>query len=408
MSDCAALIAEAGSGVAPTLQAVDCMTASAGAGSFGHLLGSQGALAPVLTAALTIYVAAYGFALITGRVRLGLGGLSGRMLTLGAVLAFATSWVVYGPLVYSLATRGPDEVAGVLLGSHGSATTVFAQRIDTVFSAVGEATHQAAEEEAERNAQAAAAAQQQTPVAVPVAVAQPRVTNNQTAGFSPATIAQSGAIILLLSTVGVLVTARIVLAALLLIGPLFVVMALFGPARGLFGGWLRTLALAAFAPMLVVLGGAFTLELAVPTVARLLGPDGIDQSAATGFFLIATVHAALMAMALRAASSMVAGWKPWGRNTSDSFGQGGRDGYAAMVIAPPTGAISRTMTTLAGRGASGQTIGIDRTSSTSVTATRDIRNAGSIPSSNAPAQTPRRAFGIGSRFRPATTRAVMK
>jgi len=405
MSDCAALVAEAGNGVAPTLQAVDCMTASAGAGTFGHLLGSQGALAPVLTAALTLYVAGYGFALITGRVRLGLGGLSGRMLALGAVLAFATSWVVYGPLVYTLATQGPDEVAGVILGSHGSATTTFAQRIDTVFAAVGDATHQAAEEEAERNAQAAAA-QQQAPVAVPVV--QPRVNNaNQTAGFSPATIAQTGAIVLLLSTVGVLVTARIVLAALLLIGPLFVVLALFGPARGLFGGWLRTLVLAAFAPMLVVLGGAFTLELAVPTVARLLGPDGIEQGAATGFFLIATVHAALMAMALRAASSMVAGWKPWGRNAPATTGQSGRDGYAAMVIAAPAGAGARTMTTLGGRSLPGQTAGIDRTS-TSLSTTRDIRTASTAPSRDTPGQTPRRASGIGSRFRPATTRAVMK
>lgn len=405
MSDCAALVAEAGNGVAPTLQAVDCMTASAGAGTFGHLLGSQGALAPVLTAALTIYVAGYGFALITGRVRLGLGGLSGRMLALGAVLAFATSWVVYGPLVYALATHGPDEVAGVILGSQGSATTTFAQRIDTVFAAVGDATHQAAEEEAERNAQAAAA-QQQAPNAVPVV--QPRVASaNQTAGFSPATIAQTGAIVLLLSTVGVLVTARIVLAALLLIGPLFVVMALFGPARGLFGGWLRTLALAAFAPMLVVLGGAFTLELAVPTVARLLGPDGIEQGAATGFFLIATVHAALMAMALRAASSMVAGWKPWGRSELATTGQAGRAGYAAMVIAAPAGAGARTMTTYGGRSLPGQTAGIDRTS-TSLSTMRDIRTASATPSRDTPGQTPRRAAGIGSRFRPATTRAVMK
>jgi type IV secretion system protein VirB6 len=409
MSDCAALIAQAGSGVAPTLQAVDCMTASAGPGSFGHLLGAQGALAPVLTAALTIYVAAYGLALITGRVRLGLGGLSGRMLAIGAVLAFATSWLFYGALVYSLATRAPDELAGAILGTHGSATTTFARRIDTVFAAVGDATHQAAEEEAARNAEAAAL-QAQTPGAAPVAAPQTRAGNSQTAGFSPASVAQAGAIVLLLSTVGVLVTARIVLAALLLIGPLFVVMALFGPARGLFGGWCRTLMLAAFAPLLVVIGGAFTLELAVPTVARLLAPDGIDQDAATGFFLIATVHAALMAMALRAASSMVAGWRPWDGGPPDGFAGERRGDHASMVIAAPATALPRTIVPVPGTRAQPLPAGIDRSaiSSTAVFTTRDIRSGNTIAPGDGSGAAPRRSAGIGSRFRPATTRAVIK
>jgi type IV secretion system protein VirB6 len=409
MSDCAALIAQAGSGVAPTLQAVDCMTASAGPGSFGHLLGAQGALAPVLTAALTIYVAAYGLALITGRVRLGLGGLSGRMLAIGAVLAFATSWLFYGALVYSLATRAPDELAGAILGTHGSATTTFARRIDTVFAAVGDATHQAAEEEAARNAEAAAL-QAQTPGAAPVAAPQTRAGNSQTAGFSPASVAQAGAIVLLLSTVGVLVTARIVLAALLLIGPLFVVMALFGPARGLFGGWCRTLMLAAFAPLLVVIGGAFTLELAVPTVARLLAPDGIDQDAATGFFLIATVHAALMAMALRAASSMVAGWRPWDGGPPDGFAGERRGDHASMVIAAPATALPRTIVPVPGTRAQPLPAGIDRSaiSSTAVFTTRDIRSGNAIAPGDGSGAAPRRSAGIGSRFRPATTRAVIK
>lgn len=408
MSDCAATLAEAGNGVASTLRAVDCMTASAGAGSFAHLLGPQGALAPALTAALTIYVALYGLALITGRARLALGGLSGRMLAIGAVLAFATSWLVYGPLVYGLATRGPDAIAGAILGGQGSATTTFARRIDTVFSAVGEATHEAAEQDAARTAQAAATQQPGSPGAAPVA--QTRASNSQTAGFAPATVAQAGAIVLLLSTVGVLVTARIVLAALLLVGPLFVVMALFGPARGLFGGWLRTVALAAFAPLLVVLGGAFSLELAVPTVGRLLGPDGIDQSAATGFFLVAVVHAALMTMALRAASSMVAGWQPWTPDPLPTLAAGQRADPATMVIAAPATARPRTPAMLNGERGKDGSIGTDRTRTSATFATRDMRGAapGFTASAASPGQTPRRAAGIGSRFRPAQTRPVMK
>ncbi len=408
MTDCAALVAQAGDGVAPTLRAVDCMTASAGAGSFGHLFGPQGILAPALTVALTLYVAAYGLALLTGRARLALGGLSGRMLMFGLVLAFSTSWAVYGPLVTTLATRAPDDVASAVLGTRGSATAIFAEHIDTVFAAVNEATRQAAEEEAARAAQTAAA--QQTPQAVGTATAAaPHVSTNKTAGFPPSSVASGGAMILLLSTVGVLVTSRIVLAALLLTGPIFITMALFAAARGLFAGWCRTVALAAFAPLLVVLGGAFTLELAVPAVGRLLGPDGIDSTAATGFFLIATVHAALMVMALRAVASLVAGWKPWETSALVTHASGGRADSASLMIAMPPATLARSSATaIAARSAETLSAMPRSASVATVLTTREGRSAAIPAATTERANGPRRATGIGSRFRPAAVRPILR
>jgi type IV secretion system protein VirB6 len=396
MSACADLIANAGSGVAPTLDAVDCMSASASAGTFGHVLGPHGVLTPALVAALTIYVALYGLALLTGRARLSVAGASGRMLALGLVLAFATSWAFYGPLVWLVATRTPDAVAGAVLGGQGSASATFARRIDTIYAAVTEAAHQAAEEEAARNAENAQA--QQQPGGEAPARKTDTAANSATAGFAPATVATGGAIVLLLATVGVLVTARIVLAALLLVGPVFVVMALFPATRGLFAGWLRALVMAMAAPLLVVLGGAFTLELAVPTVARLLGPDGIDTAAASGFFLIATIHAALMAMALRAAQALVLPWAPWSQRTRDTVTATHRD-HAMMVIAQPA-AVARLSTRQALRveGAAGAP-GFS-SHATTVLATRGASAMLPGAAPQAP-NDPRRAAGIGSRFRPA-------
>ena len=63
-----------------------------------------------MVAALTIYVALFGLMLLSGRARLGFG-IGRRMLALGFVLAFATSWAVYGPLVWQLAARAPDAAA---------------------------------------------------------------------------------------------------------------------------------------------------------------------------------------------------------------------------------------------------------------------------------------------------------
>jgi type IV secretion system protein VirB6 len=60
------------------------------------------------------------------------------MMTLGLVLTFATSWVAYQGVVWNLAIGAPDQIAGVLMGTKGSATQIFADRIDLIFAAVAE------------------------------------------------------------------------------------------------------------------------------------------------------------------------------------------------------------------------------------------------------------------------------
>lgn len=397
MSTCASLIGDAASGVAPTLRAVDCMAEAAAAGGFGHLLGPQGVLAPALGAALTIWVALYGFALLSGRVQLGISGIAGRMLGLGLVLAFATSWAVYGPVVWQLATRGPDQIAGAVLGTPAGAGDRFAARVDAVFSAVNDATRAAAEAQAARAAEAQAA---QAPGAVTAVPARPAPPAPTSAGFAPSEVASLGAIVLLLATLGVLVGARIVLAALLLAGPVFVVTALFAPARALFFGWLRMTALAAFVPMLVTLGGAFTLELAVPVVQRLSTPDGIDAEAASGLFMIAVVHASLMLLGLRVGGGLAAGWSPATRTGVARTGTETRlDPQALTIGAPPVrlapampGARAEAQAQAFGAGATVRTIN-------ALSATGQMRAPAAAAGPAAAA--PSRAQGLGSRFRPA-------
>ena len=89
------------------------------------------------------------------------------------------------------------------------------------------------------------------------------------------------ALLLMLGTVGVLLTARIALAVLLALGPIFVVLALFPGTRGLTAGWLRGLVLTAITPLFVVLGGGLMIELIVPVVSGLAnGQGGVDGRAA--------------------------------------------------------------------------------------------------------------------------------
>ena len=271
--------AEAGNGVAAALRAVDCTAGEFTAQAFGRLFAPGGALTPVLTIALTLFVAFFAIALLLGRTNLGIKSLTPRMVTLGLVVTFATSWVAYQSVVWNLAIGAPDWLATVLAGTEGSATQVFAQKIDIVFMAVQQATQ----------------------------------GQQDIGAFSPAGILWLGAMLFLLGTVGVLVTARIGLAVLVALGPIFVVMALFDGTRGLFTGWLKGVVMLALTPLFAVLGGGVMLELAVPILATLTAvPGEVDPQAAVAFFMIGAVHVALMIMVIKVAATMVAGWRVFG------------------------------------------------------------------------------------------------
>lgn len=276
---CQAAAAEVGNGVAAALRAVDCTASEFTAQAFGRLFAPGGALTPVLTIALTLFVAFFAISLLLGRSSIGLRSVTPRMITLGLVVTFATSWIAYQSVVWNLALGAPDWLATVLGGTDGSATQVFAQKIDVVFLAVQEATK----------------------------------GQEDIGAFSPAGILWLGAMLFLLGTVGVLVTARIGLAVLVALGPIFVVMALFNGTRGLFTGWLKGVVLLALTPLFAVLGGGVMLELAVPILAALSATPGmVEPQAAVAFFMIGAVHVALMTMALKVAGTMVAGWRVFG------------------------------------------------------------------------------------------------
>ncbi|ODU67383.1 MAG: hypothetical protein ABT11_20360 [Novosphingobium sp. SCN 66-18] len=287
MSACDALVDNASQGVSVALRAVDCMANETAASTFARLFGGQGALLPALTILLTLYIVIFAIGLLTGRSSISLSSLTPRMLTLGLVLTFATSWAAYQSVVWNLATGAPDELAGVLLGAKGSATQVFGDRIDLVMGAIADAASQG--QQGAGQSQAAEGAAQQAVAA-------------QASTFSPRNLLWLSDMILLLGTVGVLLTARIALAVLLAIGPAFIVLALFNGTRGLFVGWVRGLVMMALVPLFVVVGGAITLQLTLPLIARLTPAQGIDGRVALGLFLIASVHAALMSLAMKVAT----------------------------------------------------------------------------------------------------------
>lgn len=301
MSTACDLAAEAmGTGVSSALTAVDCIASGMSEQAFNRLFGSDGQLAFALTLLLGLYVGFFGISLMLGRSNLSVRALLPKMMTLGLVLTFATSFVAFSTIFYNIFIGGPDQIAGVLTGTQGeSATAVFAQKIDVVFQAIQKASGD----------------------------------TKDISAFSPPGMMWLGAMLLLLGTVGLLVTARIALALLLAVGPIFVVMALFDGTRGLFTGWLKGLVMMALAPLFAVLGGSIMLEMAVPVLSALVKvPGQIDQQAAMAFFLIGAVHMALMLLALVVSAMMVSGWQVFGLVPDKDRGRGS-DGPRALAPA---------------------------------------------------------------------------
>lgn len=279
-----------GNGVAAALQGVDCVAAEMTGEAFGRLFAPGGALGPALSILLALFIALFAIGLFLGRTNLSVRSLVPRMITLGLVLTFATSWIAYQAVVWNLAVATPDYLASILTGDAGSATTTFANKIDIVFAAIEEATKTQAGGQGEQGGQS------------------PDIS-----AFSPEGMLWLGAMLLLLGTVGVLVTARIGLAVLVALGPIFVVMALFNGTRGLFTGWLKGVVMLALTPLFAVLGGSVMLELAVPVLSSLTQmPGQVDPRAAMAFFMIGAVHVALMIMVLKVTATMVSGWRVFG------------------------------------------------------------------------------------------------
>ena len=292
MTACATFGTEGPAGIADALQKIDCMAADATSVAFGRLFGPGGQLLGALTIILTLYIALLAYNLLTGRSALRLSVLTPRMMTLGLVLTFATSWIAYQSVVWTLATGAADEIAGILLGTKGSATLLFAQRLDAFFYAISEAATVAAQD----------------------AAMMPTFT-------SPANILSIASLILLLGTVGVLVVCRLALAALLILGPIFIVLALFEGTRGLFEGWLKSVVMVALVPLLTVVMGSGALLAIAPMVSGLAQAGAeIPLRTAVTILVAAIVYLSLMLMVFKIAANITKGWR-LGRAVAESRDQ---------------------------------------------------------------------------------------
>ena len=375
---------EVGLGVSASLRAVDCVANEFSIEAVGRILSPAG-LSPALTIVLTIFVAFFGLALLLGRADLSVRSLTPRMILLGVVMAFTTAGLYFSMMAQLVAT--PDWLATLVLGGNESATQNFGDKIDIVFTAVQQASGE------------------QTDISM----------------FSPQGLLWLGAMLFLLGTVGVLVTARIALAVLIALGPIFIVLALFTGTRGLFTGWLKGVIMLTMVPLFAVLGGGVMLELAIPVLAALTAiPGQVEPQPAAAFFLIGAVHCALMVMVIKVTGAMVAGWSVFGLATPKQDFTPVPTMPAINPYAPANPAIAATVAA-APMATAGPSRRIDVSAAptpppandagaiATAGAARDVKvfATSSVSAQPGPVSAgPSRAQGIGSRFKPAQARKV--
>lgn len=294
------------------LTSADCLIAAQVADGYALLLAPGGMLVTALTIALTIYVAIFGYRLMLGLSRLTLGEVVPHFIKIGIIIALVTSWPSYQTLVFNLLFDGPRQLAGVLarpaVGAGGTSDVMLALQsvIDGLTDAAGDAWGQgsvSAPVAPTTLPPAATAATVVAPVAgpgLPFALGAPQFA---------AMLLWLSAFVLMAMSVGLLLVARIVLALLLVVGPVFIALALFRPTRGLAEGWLRTAVKFALVPLfalpLIVAVIAVTAPLAgglgqAPIVTVRDGPTLL-------IFLVVMVFAAVMVQAARLGGSIASG-----------------------------------------------------------------------------------------------------
>lgn len=313
----------------PMLATVDCFVRTTVQSGYGALLGANSSFNTMLTAALTLYVAFVGLQLMLGRTTLALTELTPRILVIGAVLSLATNWAAYQTLVFATLTDGPQEIARMVAPADQGAPLM--ARVDTVAQALVDVAD--AWTEADRAAPPVAPAA--TPPAGAPASATPPAPATAAMPFAPRgslgpDLLLASAALLVLASAGVIVVAKALLGLLLAVGPLFVVLALFGHTRGLAMGWARVSVLLAIVPLFAALTTAGGLALIEPVVTSLMvaaRQDVFELRPALLLFTEAVLIAAVAVTLFRIATQITSTW------TAD-LRRRRSDGATASAVAP--------------------------------------------------------------------------
>ena len=301
------------------LASADCLIQSQVEAGYAALLAPGGSFSTALTIALTIYVAIFGYRLMLGLSSLTLGEVVPHFVKIGIVVALVSSWPAYQALVFDVLFDAPAQLADVIVrqagGPAGQGDTMLALQaiFERLTDAAGDAWAQVVPPSAVTASPTALPVPQVpgAPLTAPL-IPPPATVQLPFALGAPqfvAAILWAAALILIAASVGVLLVVRIVLALLLLLGPVFVAFALFRSTRGIAEGWLRVTVRFALVPLFTLPLIAVVVAVLAPIVVTLdeVPVEGVRNSPALLILLIVAVFAAVMTQAARLGGAIASG-----------------------------------------------------------------------------------------------------
>lgn len=235
--------------IARMLADTDCQAVGLVERGYAALASPASSTAAALTAMMVIAVALFGYQLMLGR-GLVLADLTRLAVRLGVVMLLAASWSTVQGVVYDTVARAPTRIAQDLIVS-----------LDAPAPLIG------VQESLDKIDQASIGWRQRAGIASPLVGGPP--TTAMTLNVS--------AFLLTLTTLGLLVVSRIVLALLLALTPVVAGFLLFDATRGLLEGWLRALIGAALVPLGVLVLAAIEAALVIPILDRNLAEQASGQ-----------------------------------------------------------------------------------------------------------------------------------
>ena len=274
--------------VAGLLADTDCQAFGLIERGYAALASPQSATGTTLTTLMVIAVAFFGYQLMFGR-GLVLADLTRLAVRMGVVLLLATSWAMVQSVVYDTVARGPTRVAEELVAAIDASPPL--------------AGIQSALDKIE---QASIGWRQRAGIASPLVGGPP----------STAMTLNVSAFLLTMTTLGLLVVSRIVLALLLALTPVVAGFLLFDATRGLLEGWLRALVAAALVPIGVLVLAAVELAIVIPILDRNLAQQAAGQfleSSVTPLGLVTIVFSIALLAALGVLRSIAGGIRLAGR-----------------------------------------------------------------------------------------------
>ncbi len=313
------------------LATTDCMIASRMESAYAALLAPGGVFSSVVTTVLVIYVALLGYRLMLGLSALTLGEIIPHVVRIGIVVALATNWPSYQQIVVNLLFHGPEQIANAIVRqTSGVQRLGQTELLPTLQNLFDEMTGYAADAWGQGSTTVTATTAPATP-GVPPAAAVDSLRNPvdplTQAGTPPPTGAATAlrfqpgapqfvaaalwlaALLMMASSIGVLLVARIILALLLIMGPVFILAGLFNASRGLAEGWLRTTLRFALVPLFTLPMTAAMVAILIPLVNRLTDSPEVNfrDGPALPILLVVVVFAAVLFQAIRLAGGIAAG-----------------------------------------------------------------------------------------------------